>query len=247
MPDQPRLKILTHLFWNLSDRILRASFHLLYHQFAWTYDTVSWLVSLGDWRQWQMAALPEVRGLQVLELAHGPGHMLVALSKNGFQVTGIDLSPQMGRVARKRLIRSGEKVLVVRCPAQHLPFPQSSFDSVLTTFPTEFLMDPLTLRAVNRVLTTNGRFIIVPGSKLTGTRPIEKLIEWLFRITGQRGYIEDQQNVAVESQGNRWEAFTKIFHECGFSMKRKDISFERSEVTMLIAEKHNTGVRLPEQ
>ncbi|MBM4425321.1 MAG: hypothetical protein FJ030_18410, partial [Chloroflexi bacterium] len=33
--------------------LLRLAFRLLYNEFAFTYDLVSWAVSVGQWRQWQ--------------------------------------------------------------------------------------------------------------------------------------------------------------------------------------------------
>ncbi|MCB9446672.1 MAG: class I SAM-dependent methyltransferase, partial [Ardenticatenaceae bacterium] len=47
-------------------KLIRFGFRLLYNELAWTYDAVSWLVSLGDWRSWQQAALPFVLGPDVL-------------------------------------------------------------------------------------------------------------------------------------------------------------------------------------
>ena len=91
------------LWW----RLVRFGFRLLYQEMAWTYDLVSWAVSLGEWRAWQRAALPFVSGRHVLEIAHGPGHLLLALSTAGFTVSGLDLSPQMGRQARRRLRTAG--------------------------------------------------------------------------------------------------------------------------------------------
>src|SRR5581483_5728728 len=41
---------------------LRLAFHLLYHQLAWAYDTVAWLVSGGAWRAWARATLPYLDG-----------------------------------------------------------------------------------------------------------------------------------------------------------------------------------------
>ena len=68
------------------------TFRLLYQELALTYDVVSWLVSLGQWRQWQLAGLGYLKGERVLELAHGPGHMLVSLLEQGYRITGLDLS-----------------------------------------------------------------------------------------------------------------------------------------------------------
>ena len=73
-------------------QLVRFGFRLLYNEMAWTYDMVSWSVSLGEWRLWQQAALPFVSGETVLEIGHGPGHMLLALQNMGVAVTGLDLS-----------------------------------------------------------------------------------------------------------------------------------------------------------
>jgi SAM-dependent methyltransferase len=86
-------------------KLIRFGFRLLYNELAWTYDAVSWLVSLGHWRQWQRAALPFVMGQRVLEIGHGPGHMLAALRAQGVNVIGLDLSPFMGQMARQRFRR----------------------------------------------------------------------------------------------------------------------------------------------
>lgn len=75
--------------------LLQLGFRLLYNELAWTYDGVSWLVSLGRWQDWGKVALPFIRGPNILELAHGPGHMQLALKSEGFQAYGIDLSPYM--------------------------------------------------------------------------------------------------------------------------------------------------------
>ncbi len=119
-------------------RLVRFGFHLLYNQLAWTYDLVSWLVSFGEWRDWQRAALPYVKGPDVLEIAHGPGHMLLALHEAGYRVLGLDLSPQMGRLSRRRLHKAGVQIPLLRAKAQNLPLRAQAVDTILVTFPTSF-------------------------------------------------------------------------------------------------------------
>jgi len=77
-------------------------FNLLYHPFAWTYDLVAAIVSLGRWQDWLMQAMPYLSG-RVLEIGFGPGHLQVALNEAGMQAFGLDESRQMGRQARRRL------------------------------------------------------------------------------------------------------------------------------------------------
>lgn len=50
---------------------------------------------------------PHAHVAKVLELACGTGRVLVELSRSGFEVYGLDLSPEMARYAARRLQREG--------------------------------------------------------------------------------------------------------------------------------------------
>lgn len=178
-------KPLIALWW----RLIRFGFRLLYNELAFTYDFVSVVVSLGQWRCWGRAALQFIEaqpGEPVLELAHGTGNLHLDLHAAGYRAYGYDLSPYMGRIAQRKLRKAGYPARLIRGKAQRLPFPNSSFRAVVCTFPTDFILAPATLAEVHRVLQTDGRLIIVPNGMLTGTGVIAKGIEFLYRITGQR-------------------------------------------------------------
>ena len=82
--------------------LLQPIFHLLYHQFAWTYDFVAAFVSLGRWQDWVDAVVPFMSG-RVLEIGFGPGHLQELLNKQNFPVFGVDESSQMAQKANKLL------------------------------------------------------------------------------------------------------------------------------------------------
>jgi ubiquinone/menaquinone biosynthesis C-methylase UbiE len=173
------------LWW----RLLRFGFRLLYNELAFTYDLVSSAVSLGAWRCWQRSALKSLDappGALVLELAHGTGNLQLDLNAAGYTVIGLDLSPYMGQIARRKLRRHHLPIRLARGRAQQLPFPANAFSAVVTTFPTNFIVAPETLAELHRVLRENGRLVIVPNGILTGAGAVEKGIEWLYRVTGQR-------------------------------------------------------------
>ena len=103
--------------------LLRLFFRLLYNEFAFSYDLVSWLVSMGQWRSWQRTALPYLKGRRVLEIAHGPGNLLLDLTALGFEPIGLDLSVAMGSIAQRKLNSRGLVIPLLRARVQQLPFP----------------------------------------------------------------------------------------------------------------------------
>lgn len=214
--------------------LVHLGFRLLYNEMAWTYDAVSWAVSLGEWRRWQQAALPFIAGKRVLELGHGPGHMLLALQNKGYDAFGLDLSATMGRQAQKRTQRT---VPLVRGMVQELPFATAVFDTVLSTFPTDYVVDPATLTAVHRVLKGDGCMVIVPEGHLNGQGMVFRFIEWLFAITGQREDTFAVDDGRYWPSDKLWEPMQQRFAQAGFSLTIERIQLQRSGVTVLVASK----------
>jgi ubiquinone/menaquinone biosynthesis C-methylase UbiE len=169
--------------------LLSFVFQLLYHQFAWTYDLVAGVVSLGRWQDWVLSGLPYLHG-RVLEIGFGPGHLQAALQAGGLAAFGLDESRQMSRQASRRLRRKGFCANLSQGYAQYLPFPENSFDSVAATFPSEYIFEMDTLREIRRVLRPGGRLVVVPTAWITGKRLHERMAAGLFKVTGQAGAIE---------------------------------------------------------
>lgn len=207
------------LWWGF----LRLFFRLLYNEFAWTYDLVAWTVSLGQWKAWGRAALGQLQGQRVLELAHGPGHLLTAMAAQGLSPVGLDLSPHMGRLAQHRLRKGGLIVPLVRARAQALPFCDGCFESCVATFPTEFILDPVTLREVARVMRPSGRLVVVAWAGLGRRDLLSRFIGWLYRVTGQGKPPPD--------------AGKELILKAGFAPRTVWERVGRSEVMLVVAQK----------
>jgi ubiquinone/menaquinone biosynthesis C-methylase UbiE len=215
---------------SLRRALLLLAFDLLYHQFAWAYDAISAVVSLGRWHEWGATALPFLTRPRVLELGHGPGHLLAALAEGGWRAVGLDLSPQMGRLARRRLARRGLAAPLVRGRGQTLPFPDNSFNSVVAVFPAPYIIAPETVAAIQRVLRPDGRLVIVPEAELTRAGPAARAIEWLYQITGQRGARDG------DSDTDRNDFWKTALSPAGFQVQVQQVSLSDSLVTVVVAE-----------
>lgn len=110
------------------------------------------------------AALPPLG--RVLDLGCGTGRHLVHLARRGHDVTGVDLSEHMLKVASEKLTCSGLRARLLRLDFCGLRgVPSGSFDAAIMMFGTFCLLkdDRARLRAlseVSRVLKENGAFCL---------------------------------------------------------------------------------------
>ena len=219
---------------------LRFFFYLLYHPFAFAYDLVAATVSLGRWRDWVLSVLPFIEGTRILEIGHGPGHLQrVLLSRDLFAV-GIDESAPMGRLAQKNLICNLDshtpasqpfdyaKIRLARGLAQSLPFPNQFFDTVVATFPTDYIFDRITLDETNRVLGPEGVFVILPGASILGRGIMDRLMALIFRVTGQT-----PPDLAEVLRERSYASFAKS----NFHVQTHELEIKSSRVFVLVATK----------
>jgi ubiquinone/menaquinone biosynthesis C-methylase UbiE len=207
-------------------KLLGIFFDLLYHPFAWTYDFVAAVVSLGRWRGWVLQAQPFLYG-RVLEIGFGPGHLQLALNQAGLQPFGLDESRPMAGQARRRLRRQNYPLRLTNGYAQNLPFRTDSFDCVAATFPSGYIFEAHTLAEIRRVLCPGGRLVIIPSAWITGQSWLERLAAGLFRLTGQAGPLEPM--LAAVKQRIAASGFVAIGHEL--------VEAEGSRVLVIVGEK----------
>ena len=201
---------------------MRFLFRLLYREIAWSYDLVSKIVSLGHWREWQRVTMRYTHGPRLLELAFGTGNLLLDWYEAGVTPVGIDLSPQMVRIAARKLRVRGRPLALVQGRAQLLPFANETFDGIVSTFPAEFIWQRSLLPEVERVLRSGGRFVVVMGVFMTGRDLLSRFIEWLYTITGQRSPLP-----AIEG----------LIHPDGFSLRWEHVSGDDWLAVVLVGEK----------
>jgi ubiquinone/menaquinone biosynthesis C-methylase UbiE len=212
-------------------RFVTCAFRLLYNELAWLYDPVSWLVSLGRWRRWQQSVWPYLPpGGRVLEVGPGSGHLLVDLAAAGLQPVGLDLSPEMLRLARRRLHKRRLPVPLCRGRAEALPFAAQTFRAAVLTFPTPFVYDPGWLLQLHRVLEQDGRVIVALMATFDRADLLSRFLEWLYGITGQRGPGPD---------------LVPLLDTAGFAASRHTVAVDTTTVHLVVAQRRSTPLPRP--
>jgi SAM-dependent methyltransferase len=220
-------------------RVRSFAFEALYSHFAWAYDWVSRTFFMGQWRIWQQAALRFVEGQRVLELGMGTGNLQLDLVRAGYAAWGVDLSPQMLRQATRKMKASAVPLLSCRARSQALPFPDGAFDTVVSTFPSDYIIDPRTLSEIRRVLVPGGRLIIIPGGWLhprgTQSRVLERVADVVYGDksggTGAQTWGTEQK---IERTG--WiGVLLKRLKSYGFSTSTHIVSNTRSAAVAIVA------------
>src|SRR3954452_7399267 len=120
------------------------------------YDRLGALLSFGQdprWRREMVSHIPRDGG-SVLDVATGTGLVAERLLAQGHRVTGLDQSPDMLAVARRRF---GDRVELVEASATEIPFPAASFDHLTFTYLLRYVDDPAaTLAELARVVQPGG-------------------------------------------------------------------------------------------
>lgn len=190
-------------------QIFRCLYYLLYHQFSWAYDYVAALVSFGRWNTWVLQTLPYLSGQRILEIGFGPGHLLCTAIRNNIDITGIDESRQMVKRAAKSICALGYIPPIIHGDVCSLPFPARHFNQVVSTFPSEFILNPRVIAEIYRVLLPEGQLIILPFAWIQGKLWYEKIA----------GFFVD------------FDIITHYWNDKCFSLIRKE-SFETTIVKM---------------
>ncbi len=115
-----------------------------------------------------VACLP--RGGRILEVGCGTGGLLVAATRAGLTIEGVDIAARWLVVARRRLTDHGLSAPLVAASAEWLPWPDGHFDTVVADSVLEHLDAPKpALREWVRVLRPGGRLVVWSPNRFTLT------------------------------------------------------------------------------
>lgn len=200
----------------MTPQVRKYVFETLYKN-RYLYRFASTVPFAGQWRVWQQLVLPRIVGHDVLELGCGLGDLLADMLAAGYKCYAVEQSPQMVVAARATLKRFalGTRATVIQGSAQHVPFSDGSFDTIVSTFPSEYIYDSDTIAEVERVLRPGGRLIVIEGANLLPVgflQPFLVLLQMfvygpsvLFKGSKRRN-VDDAANKGVHNQAEEHTA-----------------------------------------
>lgn len=142
-----------------------------------------------------------------LEVAIGTGLNLPHYAAD-VRLTGVDLSPAMLDLARRRAKQLGRSVDLREADASALPFPPDSFDTVVCTFGLCAIPDDSrAVREMNRVLRPGGLLLLADHVAGTAwpTRAVQRAFE-IFTVPLQGEHFLRRPLRLVEAEGLDVEA-----------------------------------------
>jgi ubiquinone/menaquinone biosynthesis C-methylase UbiE len=175
----------------LNDKMTVSKLQNAYDEIADQYEKKVWFDQhvLGVARLRQKL-LSKAAG-KILEVACGTG-LNIPMFPAGSDITAVDLSPNMLEVASTNAAQYGRNVNLAVMDAEHLEFPDGSFDTVVSTLSTCTFPDPVkALQEMKRVCRPNGLILLLEHGHSN--------LPWLANFQDRNEYKHYQEHA-----GCRW-------------------------------------------
>lgn len=153
-------------------------------------------------------------GQKVLDVGTGTGVVAITAARAGAEVSGLDLSPRLLERARVNNRLAGTDVAFIEGDAEALPYPDASFDAVLSQFGHMFApRAEVAIREMLRVLKPGGRIAF-------STWPPEHFVGRMFSMVSR--YVPPPAGISSPPQ---WGDANVVRERLGSSVV--DLVFDR--------------------
>jgi SAM-dependent methyltransferase len=127
----------------------------------------SWASPTPWWGMWavpeeELRILPDVSGLDVIDLGCGTGYWCAWFAKLGARPVGVDLSENQLETAREFQREYGIEFPLIHASAENPPLPDQAFDLVFSEYGAAIWCDPYAwIPQAHRLLRPGGRLIFL--------------------------------------------------------------------------------------
>ena len=182
---------------------MRFFFHHFYHSFAWTMILSRRLYPSGAGMTGYEQLFRSFKERKYWKSVPAPDIFNASCAIRACFPSGLDELMQMIHLAKHRLEKADYKTInLARGLAQTLPFPDAKFDSVISTFPSEYISDSNTLSEIHRVLRDDGHFIVLPAAWIVGRKFWTEPRRGYFKLPARRQRISSRSS--QRDLFNRW-------------------------------------------
>jgi SAM-dependent methyltransferase len=128
---------------------------------AWAQDEITWGVSKS--LESDVAVLPDLRGMDVIELGCGTGYFGAWLKKHGAaRVVGVDITPAQLETARTMNEEFGLGLEFIEANAENVPLPDACFDLAFSEYGASIWCDPFKwIPEAARLLRRSGELVFM--------------------------------------------------------------------------------------
>ena len=200
------------------------------------YDKVNRLMTFGQDKVWRKNVRNHAdAGMKILEVGCGPGSFAEDLI--GLDVTCLDPSAEMLRVAKKRVDGAREKrgekpAKYVEAIAESIPLPDDTFDRVFCLFSFRDFQDKKKgLEEIFRVLKPGGQLVICDAGKAN----------WLHGLAGRiwmGTVVQIIARIVTKKKDHPWKGLARTYSHYGtngyYRNMMKDVGFEKVQGRLLL-------------
>ncbi|MBA4602001.1 class I SAM-dependent methyltransferase [Thermoactinomyces mirandus] len=187
------------------------------------YDRNSRKSRLAEMREYADEVAAHVgKNANILEVAPGPGYLAIELARKGFNVTGVEISPDFVKIEKANAKEANVSVDFKEGNASKLPCDDNFFDFIVCSAAFKNFKDPVqALNEMYRVLKQGGTSLIIDMNYESTAEDMENEI----KKTGMKGFDKYFVKFAFKTflkQG----AYTKS----GFEKLIKETHFKEYEI-----------------
>jgi arsenite methyltransferase len=156
-------------------------------------------------------------GSRILDVGSATGSLSLRLGAHAREIHGVDLSPEMVRIARHKVREAGQEHLHFHVGTldSELPFEPASFDGITAFSLLHLVPDRArTLESIYALLKPGGFFVsstVALGETWVPYRPLLKVMKWLGKAPDV--YVVRKQDVLQDLQAAGFETFVQPIPE----------------------------------
>jgi SAM-dependent methyltransferase len=172
-PTQPRVAYPVARELDLPD-------HVVANRAYWTTEAAAyvepgrraWAETEPSWGIWgvpesEARILPDVAGLDTIELGCGTAYVSAWLARRGARPVGVDITPAQLETARALQLEHGLVFPLLEASAEAVPLPEASFDLAISEYGAAIWCDPQRwIPEAARLLRPGGRLVFLGNSTL---------------------------------------------------------------------------------